>query len=113
MKYTVARTAAAILSLAALAACDQLDPLSRPYSWVPGNINSLNIASMAANPADLTRGRHTDQRRSQPDADSVDRLFNGKAAAFGSGGAGGSGGTGGGGGGGGGVGGAGALGGGN
>jgi hypothetical protein len=66
------------LSLLALASCDQIDPLSRPYMWHETGVNARNIAAMAANPADLVHGRDSARRRAAADADSVDRLWSGK-----------------------------------
>jgi uncharacterized lipoprotein len=50
------------LSVFAVAGCDQMDPLKRPYMWHETEVNAHNIAAMAAN----------------ADSDSVDRLWSGK-----------------------------------
>ena len=73
-----AACAAAALSLLALAGCDQIDPLKRPYMWYASGVNTQNIRAMAANPTDLAHGRDTPTRRAGLDSDSVDRLWNGK-----------------------------------
>jgi hypothetical protein len=73
-----AACAAAALSLLALAGCDQIDPLKRPYMWYAAGVNTRNIGAMAANPTDLAHGRDAPIRRSALDSDSVDRLWNGK-----------------------------------
>jgi type IV pilus biogenesis protein CpaD/CtpE len=69
---------AAAVGLLALAGCDQIDPLKRPYMWQETGANAHNIAAMAANPADLIHGRDLARRRSAMDSDSVDRLWSGK-----------------------------------
>jgi hypothetical protein len=68
----------AALSLLALTGCNRLDPLERPYMWQATNSNAQNIAAMAANPADLTRGQDQQRRRAAVDSDSVVRLWTGK-----------------------------------
>ncbi len=80
MKYvSPALPIAATISLLALAGCNQLDPLKRPYMWHEAGVNAQNIATMAANPADLYHGRETARRRSVMEADGVDRLWTGRA----------------------------------
>jgi hypothetical protein len=74
--------AAAAVSLLCLAGCNQIDPLKRPYMWYATGVNQQNIHTMAANPTDLVHGRETTTRRSAQDADSVDRLWNGKVLAL-------------------------------
>jgi type IV pilus biogenesis protein CpaD/CtpE len=69
---------AAALSLLALAGCDQIDPLKRPYMWHETGVNTQNIAAMAANPADLIHGRDSARRRAAMESDGVDRLWSGK-----------------------------------
>jgi type IV pilus biogenesis protein CpaD/CtpE len=70
--------AVAALSLLALAGCNQIDPLKRPYMWEETGVNNSNIAAMAANPADLTHGRDTPQHRVRLESDSVESLYGGK-----------------------------------
>jgi|HubBroStandDraft_1064217.scaffolds.fasta_scaffold11279_2 hypothetical protein len=84
MRNFTARTfgAAAALSLLTMTGCNQLDPLKRPYMWQETDSNAKNIAAMAANPADLTRGQDSQRRRAAPDADSVVRLWTGKTVAL-------------------------------
>jgi hypothetical protein len=65
--------------LVALAGCDQIDPLKRPYMWHATGINDQNIAAMAANPADLVHGRETNQRRVVVESDGVTRLWTGRS----------------------------------
>ena len=77
-KLNHAPAAAAALSLLALAGCDQIDPLTRPYMWHPDDVNAQNIAAMAANPADLTHGRDSRRRRVLMESDAVDHLWSGK-----------------------------------
>jgi hypothetical protein len=67
----------AALSLLALAGCDQIDPLKRPFMWEESGVNASNIAAMAANPTDLTRGRDTPQRRVRVESEAVEHLWNG------------------------------------
>jgi hypothetical protein len=69
---------AAALSLLAVAGCDQVDPLKRPYMWHEGEVNPQNIAAMAANPADLTHGRDTAKHNASLETDSVEKLWSGK-----------------------------------
>jgi type IV pilus biogenesis protein CpaD/CtpE len=72
----------AALSLLALAGCDQIDPLSRPYMWHETGVNAQNIAAMAVNPADLVHGRNSPRRRAATDSDSVERLWAGRPVAL-------------------------------
>ena len=85
------RCAALALSLLSLAACDQIDPLKRPYMWYADGANAHNIAAMAANPKDLVHGRSSLKRQAAMDGDAVDRIWAGKAPALGGGGGGGGG----------------------
>jgi hypothetical protein len=62
----------------ALAGCDQIDPLKRPYMWHESGVNPHNIAVMAANPADLLHGRDTPKRNVVLESNSIDRLYSGK-----------------------------------
>lgn len=43
--------------LLGLAACQEMDPYTRPDTWAPTGANAGNIAVMVANPSDLLRGR--------------------------------------------------------
>jgi hypothetical protein len=61
-----------------LTGCDQIDPLKRPYMWQASGVNDRNIALMAANPADLVRGRDAPQRGAIVETDGVTRLWTGK-----------------------------------
>ena len=81
------------LVLLGLTGCQQLDPLTRPYSWQPSNVNASNIAVMAVRPADLMRGRHASARRParEPSA-AAERALSGKTLPFLGGGGGGGGG---------------------
>ncbi len=74
---------AAALVLLGLTGCQQLDPLTRPYSWQPSNVNASNIATMAVRPADLMRGRHASARRParEPSA-AAERALSGKTLPF-------------------------------
>jgi hypothetical protein len=87
-----ALTAAAAVSLLALAGCNQLDPLKRPYMWTEENVNEKNIAAMAVNPGDLIHGRDSATRPARPESEAVDREWSTKPVPL-SGGASGSGGT--------------------
>jgi hypothetical protein len=69
---------AAMIGLVSLAACDPLDPLKRDYYWHPANVNQSNIAAMAANPADLSRGRDSRSGPSITQADAVNRVLTGR-----------------------------------
>jgi len=79
------RYAAISLGLLALAGCDRIDPLKRPYMWYASGANAYNIAAMAANPADLIHGRSAPRRQAAMDGDAVDRVWSGKASALGGG----------------------------
>jgi type IV pilus biogenesis protein CpaD/CtpE len=83
-----AACAAAMLSLLALSGCDKIDPLTRPYVWVPTNVNPHNIAAMAVNPSDLVRGRESKNTRAIEESDAVEHLWSGHPAALLSGGGG-------------------------
>jgi hypothetical protein len=52
---------APVISLLTLAACQEMDPYSRPDTWQPTGANAGNIAAMAADPHDLIRGRGAQQ----------------------------------------------------
>jgi len=49
--------AALIATVLALAACQDMDPYTRPGTWQPTGSNAGNIAAQVANPYDLIRGR--------------------------------------------------------
>jgi hypothetical protein len=68
---------AAAISLLALAGCNQIDPLQRPYMWHATGVNEQNIAAMAVNPGDLVRGRDSPRRRVVVESDGVTRLWTG------------------------------------
>jgi type IV pilus biogenesis protein CpaD/CtpE len=70
--------ALAAMSLMALAGCSQTDPLTRPYMWEESGVNEHNIAAMAANPADLTHGRDSSQRRVSVESDPIEKFWSGK-----------------------------------
>jgi len=70
--------ATAALGLLVLAGCDQIDPLKRPYMWQEVDANVHNIAAMAVNPADLTRGRETARRQAIMESEAVDRAWSGR-----------------------------------
>jgi hypothetical protein len=71
---------AAILTLLALSGCDKIDPLTRPYVWVPTNVNTHNIAAQALNPADLVHGRESKNTRAIEESDAVEHLWAGHSA---------------------------------
>ncbi|MSP02525.1 MAG: hypothetical protein EXR07_15965 [Acetobacteraceae bacterium] len=73
-------TTLVVFSPLALSGCDQFDPLKRSYMWHPADSNTHNITAMAANPADLTRGRHSNRRRVAGESDAVDRVWSNKTA---------------------------------
>jgi type IV pilus biogenesis protein CpaD/CtpE len=68
-----------VLGLVALAGCDRLDPLQRPYMWHETEVNAHNIAAMAVNPADLIHGRGQARRPARMETNGVERLWTGKA----------------------------------
>jgi type IV pilus biogenesis protein CpaD/CtpE len=70
--------AAAAAALLALSGCNSIDPLKRPYMWKESGANQQNIAAMAANPADLYRGRDTPKRKVSVESDSIEHFWNGK-----------------------------------
>src|ERR1700733_3843063 len=70
--------AIAAISLVALAGCSQTDPLTRSYMWQESGVNEHNIAAMAANPADLNRGRDAPKRGVAVESDRVERFWAGK-----------------------------------
>jgi uncharacterized membrane protein YgcG len=73
-----ALTAAAAVSLLALAGCNELDPLKRPYMWTDQNVNEKNIAAMAVNPGDLIHGQDSPTRPARQDSEAVDRSWSAK-----------------------------------
>ena len=70
--------AVAAISMLALAGCNQIDPLKRPYMWEATGVNNRNIAAMAVNPGDLVHGRDSSQRRVVVESDGVTRLWSGR-----------------------------------
>jgi hypothetical protein len=52
--------------------------MTRPYVWVPTEVNRHNIAAMAVNPNDLIEGQDSTRRRAIQETDAVDRLWSGK-----------------------------------
>jgi hypothetical protein len=50
---TMTRIALLLPLLAALAACDRVDPYTRPGNWRPNGANDANLRAMVAVPADL------------------------------------------------------------
>jgi hypothetical protein len=74
--------ACAALGLLTLTGCEQTDPLTRPYMWHPTDANRQNIAVMAANPADLSRGRGITRNRVRADSEAVEHLWAGKPVPF-------------------------------
>ncbi|HEY7576004.1 MAG TPA: hypothetical protein VH855_00295 [Acetobacteraceae bacterium] len=52
---------APMIAVLTLAACQEMDPYSRPDTWQPTGANAGNIAAMAANPYDLIHGRGVQQ----------------------------------------------------
>lgn len=67
-----AATAAGLL--AALASCAAVEPFDRRYTWRPTGINEVNLATMAANPADLAHGHADAPADGQLAAMAVERL---------------------------------------
>jgi len=71
---------ALLLGTATLAGCAQTDPFNRAGIWQPSGANAANIASMAANPADLTRGRGDPPSNLRTATGAVERLWKGPTA---------------------------------
>ena len=68
----------AILIVLALAACSkQVDPYTRDGMWQPSGANSLNLAAMTANPADLVHGHGDPGPQPVTAAAAVNRLLAG------------------------------------
>jgi len=78
MNRQLLKCAAAAVALLALAGCDNIDPLKRPYMWNESGVNQQNIAAMAANPADLYHGRDTPKRKVAVESDAIEHFWNGK-----------------------------------
>ena len=70
-----------LLGSLTLAGCSQTDPYQRSGTWKPSGVNSANIASMVANPADLSRGRGETAGTVRSATTAVDRLWRGPAPA--------------------------------
>ena len=70
-----------LLGSLALAGCSQTDPYQRSGIWKPSGVNESNIASMVANPADLSRGRSEPNGTVRTATTAVDRLWRGPAPA--------------------------------
>lgn len=77
-KTNLAVHAVIFLSLLGLAACNQMDPLTKDYVWIPSDVNKSNIQAMVANPNDLIHGRSTTTRQALGDADAVARVWEGR-----------------------------------
>jgi hypothetical protein len=57
-----------------LSGCNALEPYGRADAWHPTGANAANLAAMAADPADLVRGRGTGASDGLAAAAAVDRL---------------------------------------
>lgn len=66
-----------LLGSLALAGCSQTDPFERSGTWKPFGANDANIATMAANPADLSRGQAVPTINNRTSAGAVTRLWQG------------------------------------
>lgn len=62
----------------ALTACASNEPYERQGTWHNTGINDANLAAMVANPADLQRGRQSQEPDSPLAIDAVTRLWAGK-----------------------------------
>jgi hypothetical protein len=70
--------AAASLAILTVAGCEEYDPLYRDGLWHPMHVNRTDLALMAANPAELVRGRGTPTADGQLAAAAVQRLHDNK-----------------------------------
>ncbi len=70
--------AAICLALALLAGCARIDPYQRPGMWHPDDVNAGNIATMAQDPRDLSRGRADQGPEWKTGAEAVDRIWQDK-----------------------------------
>ncbi|MEJ0016004.1 MAG: hypothetical protein WDN25_05465 [Acetobacteraceae bacterium] len=61
-----------------LAACQEMDPYTRPGTWQPTGANAGNIAAMVADPYDLIRGRPATRVDSKASDLAVGRLWTDK-----------------------------------
>ncbi len=68
--------------LLAVAGCQATDPYDRVGAWRPNHANTLNLAMMAANPADLLHGVGDDSSSGQQAVTAIDRLRSGHAKAL-------------------------------
>ncbi len=71
---------ALMLAAFALAGCAQVDPYQREGIWKPVGANDANLATMVANPADLSRGRADSRGSVRTPTAAVDRLWTGAPA---------------------------------
>ena len=72
------RYAILLLLAAALPACTETDPMTRPYSWQPTGANALNIAAQVRNKNDLLIGRGSSRSDSVQAVTPVFKLYEGK-----------------------------------
>ena len=72
-----------LLGSLTLAGCSQTDPYLRSGTWKPSGVNTANIASMVANPADLSRGRGETTGTVRSATTAVDRMWRGPPPAQG------------------------------
>jgi type IV pilus biogenesis protein CpaD/CtpE len=70
----ILRISALVGLMAVLSACDALEPYGRAYSWHPTGANAINLATMAADPADLNHGRGTSPTDGREAGVPIDRL---------------------------------------
>jgi hypothetical protein len=71
---TMTRSTALLLLLVGLAACNQIDPYTRPGNWRPNGANDANLRAMVAVPADLVVATPASPADGQQAAAAVDRL---------------------------------------
>lgn len=64
--------------LLAVAGCQATDPYRRIGAWRPNHANTLNLAMMVANPADLLRGTGDGSSSGQQAVTAIDRLRSGR-----------------------------------
>ena len=80
MYRTPALAGILLLGSLALAGCSQTDPYQRSGTWKPSGVNTANIASMVANPADLSRGRGETTGTVRSATGAVTRMWQGPPA---------------------------------